>query len=121
MSLFDETLEDCVIIDKVTTNVNDGYGGVNTSYVDGATFGASFDFDDSTAARIASKDGYIDRHTIYTTKNVELREGDHIKRVRDGKIFKITSNGKDVQTPPSAGLNLSTVTAEEVKGLPNYG
>ncbi len=121
MSLFEETLEDCVIIDKVTTNINDGYGGVTTSYKDGASFGASFDFDDSTEARIASKDGYIDRHTIYTTRKVELREGDHIKRLRDGKIFKITSSGRDVQTPPSAGLDMSMVTAEEVKGLPGYG
>ena len=31
MSLFDEALEECVLIDKTTTNVNDGYGGVQTS------------------------------------------------------------------------------------------
>ncbi len=121
MSLFDETLEDCVILDKVTSNINDGYGGVTTSYVDGATFGASFEFDDSTEARIASKDGYLDRHTVFTKRTIELREGDIFKRVRDGKLFKVTSNGRDVQTPPSAGLDMSLVTAEEIKGLPNYG
>lgn len=120
MSLIDEAMESCIIIDKVTENINDGYGGVTTRYRNGATFSAAFVFDDSTPAKIAAKDGFVDRYTVYTERTVVLFPGDHFKRVSDGRIYKVTSDGRDAKTPASASLNLAEVTAEEVKGLPNY-
>lgn len=121
MILFDEALEECVLIDKTTTNVNDGYGGVQTSYTNGATFWAAFVFDDSSPARIAAKDGYIDRHTVYTDKTVELRPGDYFKRLGNGKIYEATSDGRDQETPVSASISMRAVSAKEVKELPGYG
>jgi hypothetical protein len=40
------------------------------------------------------------------------------RRNRDGKIFRVTSDGDDKHTPISATLNMRVVTAEEFK-LPN--
>lgn len=121
MSLFEEALEECVLIDKVTTNTNDGYGGVQTVYVNGATFQAAFAFDDSSPARIAAQNGYVDRHTVYTPKDVELREGDYFKRLKDDKIYEATSSAKDMETPSSAWMEMRAVSAKQVKELPGYG
>ena len=38
---------------------------------------------------------------------------DVIKRLSDGKIFRITSDGDDKATPKSASLNMRSVSAEE--------
>lgn len=38
---------------------------------------------------------------------------DVIKRLKDGKILRITSDGDDSATPASASLNMRTCTAEE--------
>jgi hypothetical protein len=35
------------------------------------------------------------------------------KRLRDGKIFRVTSDGDDVVTPESASFHFAQVTAEE--------
>lgn len=121
MSLFEEALEECVLIDKTTANVNDGYGGVKTIYTDGATFKAAFAFDDSSQARIAAQDGFIDRHTVYTHKDVEIRAGDYFKRLGNDKIYEATSDGKDMETPASAAIEMRVVSAKQVKELPGYG
>lgn len=121
MSLFEEALEECVLIDKTTANVNDGYGGVHTSYTNGATFMAAFVFDDSTQARIGAQSGYIDRHTVYTHKDVELRAGDYFKRLGNDKIYEATSDSKDAETPASASLEMREVSAKQIKELPGYG
>ena len=39
MSLIDESMEPCIIMDKVTRD--DGYGGVITEYTEGAPFSAA--------------------------------------------------------------------------------
>jgi hypothetical protein len=35
------------------------------------------------------------------------------RRLDDGKVFRVTSDGDDKFTPASAGLNMRQVTAEE--------
>ena len=80
MSLLDEAMEKCVMIDKTT--VPDGIGGYDTVYVEGAEF-----------------DAY---HDIF-------------KRIRDGKVFRVTSDGDDVFTPQSATLDMRQCTCEEFK------
>ena len=52
-------------------------------------------------------------YTITTGKAVNLQYHDVFRRVRDGKIFRVTSDGDDKHTPASAALNMRQVTAEE--------
>lgn len=111
MSLLDDAMEDCVILDKTTRK--DGYGGIVTEYVDGAPFQAAIVFDSSMAARVASVQGVTDLYTITTRKNVVLQYHDVFRRVRDGKIFRVTSDGDDKATPASASLDMRVVSAEE--------
>lgn len=111
ISLLDEAFEDCIILDKTT--VKDGYGGVVTKYVEGAQIGAAIVFDSSLAARTASVEGVKDLYTVTTRRNVVLQFHDVIKRLKDGKILRITTDGKDKETPQSAGLDMRVVNAEE--------
>ena len=111
MSLLDDMMEQFHIMDKVTSD--DGYGGVTTEWKEGATFQGVATFDTSMQARAAEKQGVTSMYTVTTSKSVVLQFHDVIKRDRDGKVLRITSDGDDKYTPASAGLNMRQVSAEE--------
>lgn len=117
MSLLDEAMESCVIMDKTTQA--DGYGGVITTWVDGAPINAAITFDTSIEARTGEKQGVTSLYTVTTSKTITLQYHDVFKRLRDGKIFRVTSDGDDKFTPASASLDMRQVTAEELKALPS--
>ena len=111
MSLLDDAMEPCVILDKTTQK--DGYGGIQTVYVNGAEFLAAIVFDNSMQARAAAVQGVTDLYTITTRKNVVLQYHDVFRRLKDGKVFRVTSDGDDKATPASASLDMRVVSAEE--------
>jgi len=111
MSLLDEAMDKCTMLDKTT--VEDGYGGYITTYTDGAEFMAAITFDTSMQARTADKQGVTSMYTVTTSKALTLEYHDVFRRVRDGKVFRVTSDGDDKYTPASATLNMRQVTAEE--------
>ncbi len=111
MSLVDNAMEKTIIMDKTTTL--DSYGSVKTVWKEGAEISAAYSFDSSTEARVAAQQGVKNRFTILTKKAVVLLFPDVIKRVSDGKYFRITSDGTDNRTPKGAGLDLRAVEAEE--------
>lgn len=116
MSLVDNAMEKSNIMDKVTAP--DGRGGVITTYTEGAEIKVAYSFDTSTEARVAESAGTENRFTLTTRKSVNLQYHDIVKRKRDGKIFRVTSDGDDNYTPDSASLNMRQVEAEEWS-LPN--
>lgn len=111
MSLLDEYMENCVMIDKTT--VSDGRGGFDYVFVDGAEFQAAITLDNSIQAKIAEQQGVTGVYKVTTTKSINLQYHDIFKRVSDGKIFRATSDGDDNKTPQSATLNIRQVSAEE--------
>lgn len=111
MNLMAQAMEKFVMIDK--QHLNNGYGGTEVVYVDGAEIMAAVAFDQSMEARTAQKQGVTSVYTIYLKKGIDVDYHDVIKRVSDGAIFRITSDGNEKQTPSGAGLNLQAVTAEE--------
>ena len=111
MSLLSEAMEECVMLDKTTQA--DGYGGIETTWAEGAKFSAAIVFDTSLQARIAEKQGVTSQYTVTTAKSVVLQYNDVFKRKRDSKIFRVTSDGDDKFTPASASLDMRQVTAEE--------
>ena len=116
MSLLSEAMEQCVRINKTTTD--DGYGGETTVWAEGAHFSAAIVADESIEARVAQSQGVTSTYTVTTTKDRMLEYHDVFRRLSDGKIFRVTSDGDDKYTPVSASLNMRQVTAEEWK-LPN--
>lgn len=111
MSLLTAAFENCTMIDKTT--VNDGYGGYKTSWQDGATFNAAIVFDTSMQARTAEKQGVSSLYTVTTSRSVTLAYHDVFRREKDGKIFRVTSDGDDKASPISASLDMRQCTAEE--------
>ena len=111
MSLVDNAMEKSYIMDKTTGP--DGRGGVIITYKEGAEIKVAYSFDTSTEARVADQAGTSDRYTLTTKKSVNLQYHDVIKRDRDKKIFRITSDGDDNFTPNSSGLDMRQVEAEE--------
>lgn len=112
MSLLDEEMEKCTLIDK--KRVPDGYGGTIVEWIDSdVKFDAAIVLDTSTEARIAEKQGVTNLYTITTRKVMNLQYHDVFRRSSDGKIFRVTSDGDDKKTPKSANLNMRQVSAEE--------
>ena len=111
MSLLSDAMEDCILLDKVTSS--DGYGGYETTYKDGATFKAAIVLDTSMQARVAEQQGVKALYTITTEKAMNLQYHDVFRRKRDNKIFRVTSDGDDKRTPASATLNMRQVSGEE--------
>lgn len=116
MSLLTEAMESCVMLDRTTET--DGYGGIITTWTDGATFDAAIVLDSSMQARVAAVQGVSSLYTVTTRKTLNLQYHDVFRRVSDGKIFRVTSDGDDKKTPGSAALNMRQVSAEEWS-LPN--
>lgn len=111
MSLLSQAMEDVVLLEK--KRVPDGEGGFVTEWADGVQFKAAITFDSSLQAKVAEKQGVTSLYTITTPKNAMLQYHDVLKRLRDGKVFRVTSDGDDVITPPSASFQFAQVTAEE--------
>lgn len=111
MSLLTEAMDNCTLFNKQT--INDGYGGYITTYVDGAEFLAAVAFDTSIEARTADKQGVTSLYTVTTSRAITLEYHDVFRREKDGKIFRVTSDGDDKYTPQSATLDMRVVTAEE--------
>lgn len=111
MSLIDEAMTKVVLMEK--TREPDGEGGFITNWTDGVLFDAAITFDTSMESRIAERQGVTSRYTITTGKNAKLEYHDVIRRLNDGKVFRITSDGDDVQTPDRATFQFLQVTAEE--------
>lgn len=113
MSLLQEMMTPCRIMDKRTEA--DGYGGYHSTWSDGAEFDAAVVLNTSMEARVGEKQGVTALYTVTTLKAMNLQYHDVFKRLSDGKIFRVTSDGDDKKTPMSATLNMRQVTAEEWK------
>ena len=113
MSLLSAAMENCIMLDKRT--VPDGRGGFVPIWEDGAEFQAAITFDTSMEARIGQAQGVTSLYTITTTKAITLMYHDVFRRISDGKVFRVTSDGTDRKTPASAGLNMRQVSAEAYK------
>lgn len=112
MSLLSAFMDNCIMLDKKTTTP-DGYGGFDTLWEEGAQFDAAITFNTSIEARVAEKQGVTSLYTVTTDRGLVLQYHDVFKRLSDGKIFRVTSDGDDKATPKGAPLNMRQVTAEE--------
>lgn len=111
MSLIDEAMTNCTILDKRT--VPDGMGGYHVVWTDGATFQAAVIKDSSMQARTAEKQGVTEVYTVTVNRGMPLEFHDVFRRDSDGEIFRITSNIHDSETPNRASFQIGQVTAEK--------
>lgn len=101
----------CVLMER--ERVADGEGGWYSTWKEGAEFRAAIVRDTSLEARVAEKEGVSNVYTVTTDTNAHLEFHDVFKRVSDGQVFRVTSNGDDMRTPEVASFQFEQVSAEE--------
>ena len=111
MSLIDESTTKCVLYDKVRNP--DGEGGYLTTWTESVEFDAAITFDSSMQARIGEKAGVTSLYTVTLPRGFNLSYHDVFKRISDGKIFRVTSDGDDKVTPSRATFQFAQVSEEE--------
>lgn len=111
-ALIDSMMTDCVMITK--ERIPDGLGGfIGTEWVDGAPFRAAISKNDTLAAQVAEKQGVTAIYTVTTAKGVGLEFHEVFRRVKDGKIFRVTTKSTDSMPPDVATFSFEQVKAEE--------
>lgn len=104
--------EQFVFIEK--RSESDGMGGFEVAYVEGATFMAGINIDNSTEMKIAEQQGLKTVYSINTDKNVPLQYQDIVLRKKDNTYFRITSNPNDLETPTRANISFKLMSAEKI-------
>lgn len=116
MSLLTDSFEELKVIAIETED--DGYGGSNTTVKDAMSFQGAITFNNSVQSYIAMKMGVSSLYTLTTSRDITLMYHAVIKRVRDGKVFRVASDGDDKYTPKMANLDMKQVSLEEWE-IPN--
>lgn len=111
MNLVDAQGEKFTFLDRIT--ISDGEGGYTSTWQDGATIDATLRLDNSALEQIAQAQTSRGAHTIITKRSIILHFHDVLRREKNKKTYRITSNGDDNQTPRIASLDMRAVTAEE--------
>lgn len=111
MSLLEQAFENFKIINK--SIVDDGLGGTKTVWTEGAVIRGAVTFNSSPETTIAEALGATNVYQFIVRKENQFDYHDVVKRVSDGKIFRITNNSDENKTPASASLNMRVYTAEE--------
>ena len=116
MSLLSDTFEELKIIEIETKD--DDYGGSTTVIKETNSFMGAIVFNNSVQSLIAMKMGVGSVYTLTTSRDITLMYHAVIKRVRDEKVFRVTSDGDDKFTPSMSNLDMKQVTLEEWE-IPN--
>ena len=111
MNLLDCYKVSCVFM--VPNKTPDGSGGYITTWTEGNTCDAAIVRDSTTEARKAEAAGTVSVYTVTVSRDVHLPFHSAIKRLNDGKIFRITSDNAEKKTPICTGLDMAKSTAEE--------
>jgi hypothetical protein len=96
----------------VSNRTPDGSGGFRTEWAEGEPLKAAIIRDTSTEARIAEAPGTVELYTVTVSRSVHLEYHDVIKRLSDGKTFRITSDNAEKKTPVCTALDIAQSTAE---------
>ena len=110
MSLIDCMMVPCVFM--VQKQEPDGSGGSTTEWAEGEPLQAAIVRDTSTEARIAEAAGTVEMYTVTVSRSVHLKYHAIIKRLSDGKTFRITSDNVEKKTPLCTALDVAQSSAE---------
>lgn len=109
-NLYKTFYQPCVLMEK--QRVSDGEGGWISEWYESIGFDAAIVLDTSMQARVAESDGMKSVYTVTTDTNVKLEFHDAFKSIKDGRIFRVTSNPIDKTSPAVASFDFEQVTAE---------
>lgn len=96
-------------------SVSDGMGGLMKEYTDKEPFSGAITTVSSQEADIAYSAGTKTIYRITIPESFTLSQGDVVRRVRDNRKYRITSNSGDRRTPDVAQVRYAYVTAEVIQ------
>lgn len=111
MSLLNQAMRDAVCL--VPESRTDGEGGSVSVWTEKETFSAAIVRIRSSETETGDKKTPSERYTVTVPKTVRLMYHDVFRRKSDGKVFRVTSDGDEAETPDSSPLSVRQVTAEE--------
>ena len=109
MNLLENMMDACVMMDKTT--VSDGIGGIVSVWVEGAEFAAFVRKESAPEITVAEQTGAKEMFTVVVPMTVSLEYHDVFKRLRDGAIFRLTSNTRDGETSRTASTPVQVARA----------
>lgn len=110
-TFWESQMDDCVMLEK--TSESDGEGGRRIVWHETMPFKAAIVLNASVEALTAQAAGVTSLYKVHVFRELTLEYHEVFKRVKDGKVFRVTSDGDDIKSPLSSFINMSTVTAEE--------
>lgn len=112
--MISDFFEPLILMDKQLTP--DGLGGFNSTLEEAKTFYGAITTNNTTEMRIAEQKGLKTIYTLTTTIEDGLNYNAIIKRKKDGKLYRVTSDYLDNCTPKMSNLNFAQASLE---GLQN--
>lgn len=97
---------------QILTSIDDGFGGQEQTWVDGATFRGGISTNTTPEIIIAEKQGLKKIYTLITEISTVLKFDDKVKRNSTGQLYRVTSNSTDMTTPSIAKVKYSQVDLE---------
>ncbi len=107
--LYEEAMEACVLLTEKHTP--DGSGGTVTAWEDGVSFRAAVVLDTSAGIVAGDMARVQNVYSVYVDPADALSYHAVFRRVSDGRVFRVSSEGKTA--PARASFRLSVCTAEE--------
>lgn len=108
--LYEKMFDMCAIMGAVKER--DENGGWNTIWREGRRFAAVIVCDTTLQARVAESEGMKSTYTVTSPKGTHLGFHDVFKRLSDGKVFRVTGDSRDKQTPDTSSFQFEQVAAE---------
>lgn len=108
----EDFFEDFNIQSKVY--VDTGFGTFEPQYTTGANFRAGISTNSSAEAQVAERNGMKTIYTIVHLPSVTLHKDDRVQRIKDGHVYRITSDSTAMTTPAIADMQYAQVTAEVI-------
>ena len=115
MSIFDSPMLDsykhqCMLLER--QRVPDGQGGSRTVWTDGMEFTAIFSEDTTSQALIAEQQGFTSTYHAIVSRGMQIEFHDALRRLDDGKIFRVTKDGSDDNTPRTSAMDMRHLVLE---------
>lgn len=92
----------------------DGLGGERITFADGAPFSGVLTWTSDTPISAAERIALEESPALLHEFDVTLSPGDHVRREKDGAVYKVVSRSGSLRTPPFSGLRFCQVAVERV-------
>ena len=110
--MIDKWFESFMLLSRQTQP--DSLGGSQVSFVDDMSFSGVVTWQSSRATTAAGHMALEEIPCLLHEFDMTLSPGDHVRRERDGAIYKVTSGTGSLHAPAFSGLHFGQVAVERV-------